>query len=1726
MADVQLKLGVIFDQTVLRAQIAQATRIVNSEFTGRLNVKFNRQTLDKELNNLQRAIKRRVYRVEIGGNIDALPDKIKTLRKQLHGLEGFKVDLGVTAQASLTKKEARKVRTAMRQQLLAEGGKIAVPTTLSPISQTAADKFKADILRKIGTLTIQVKANVEGGFASSPLGAAGLQEYMRTQGLSGGNVPGGAQMARGALFEKTISEASSRDLKRMLAMANVAGRSGLTTKSAMQDALRKISEEAQETILGNLQMSMKGMQPQPPKRAFLDQVARAVFWMAGVDPEYLRRQSAQKRALPAISWPSQLPQRVSGIGPSATGRALPQGAIPERLPGTSFAAQKRLIGDILSPSLKEALRGAANAFVDNVRNQLNSAVRSVSVRDLGNVARAALSPSRIAGILPPAVGRAPSMYSGGGETREQMFARRTAEAYTRSALRGMDVMGGGAGRPPAPYSYAYRSPRPTSAIIPYAAGGAMVPSAAGAGGGALPPSGGRGGGGGLGGIGGFGRALGSVNLPGTSLVRELGNEFSFAAKQVLLFGAAYKALAFIQSFPSQVGAAVGELQSFRNTLSAISPTAQEAATSNGFILSIVEKYNTPLQSAREGFTKLYASMAPAGFSGGEIRDLFLGISQAAATFGMSADKVDRVNYAFAQMASKGQVMSEELKGQLGDVLPGAMAIFAKAAGFKGSEAITKFSKALEDGVYKGQAMKTLLTNVGIVMRQEFGPGAEGAARTFQGVIIRLQNSTKLLYESFEPVAVGFLNSVVMPLTNGVKTIADGFTAFFAGTQAKTAGGGIFAKQLEALRPTFKGIEANIRQVLPLLQTLGNVMLTVGQVMLQIAGNPLIGYLARIYLTVLPLTMALRILNLQVMIPLIGSFLRAIPAFVAFNAAMGSGATTSKALQLSMQLTGQTAAITAGKIRLVGAALATLGTTAIFAAIGILIERFLMMKSAIDGVRQSTQQMLGSISGMANSGAVKELKNVGKDIEKQRETFGELKSFVSGGLFGGEKQLTEAGAKKFEEVGMGSFVTRNLFGRPVITDFLRASKIIEERLQSLDKQASKVAEKLPLAIKVASNLAKQAKVTQTIAPITGGGDEAGKQPKAQSLESDYSLQDQLAKNFTQDQIDRIEAEYQARVNRINAEFDLREARANSFQKEALRYEREISAIELRRQKALLEASNEVLRAQGSVAGGTGGGGKGLGAGIAQYITGDPSSPFYRKDHGGGNYHEHLAFVSRQAAEEAYKKLTSAGIQVTEFKGKSRVGRHSPGSAHYEGLAFDVPGAQVPVGRERELTARVQSILGIGGTGISAPRKITGNEKRDVIADQKTQLAIAQKSLAVQIAEAQAIRDADIAWAQYTAAIAPIEEQKLQNSLLAKKNELMRSGMPDSVIENEMKQFETQQKTAIAIDTVRKMLAEKKISAGDAARQIAELNNNMAVYNGELAKNIALQQQQEFKANMRALNRQLELAGIIDPRQELRTRIRQERPGYSEGQIEEEAAMKERIDRLETAKERIKGIASSIGDSFGTAFKGIITGSMTAQEALAGMFQSIADHFADMVAKMIAEWIKLMVLKGIEAIVNPMAGLGSFAGGANIGQSVAMPSSVGIGAGGGILQNSMGQGFGTFGPNFGIRQFANGGIAPGGFTAFANGGMVTGPTMGLVGEGRYNEAIVPLPDGKSIPVELSGGGSAAPTVIVNVDAKGTKTEGNEQNANQLGRVISAAVQSELIKQQRPGGLLASR
>jgi len=90
---------------------------------------------------------------------------------------------------------------------------------------------------------------------------------------------------------------------------------------------------------------------------------------------------------------------------------------------------------------------------------------------------------------------------------------------------------------------------------------------------------------------------------------------------------------------------------------------------------------------------------------------------------------------------------------------------------------------------------------------------------------------------------------------------------------------------------------------------------------------------------------------------------------------------------------------------------------------------------------------------------------------------------------------------------------------------------------------------------------------------------------------------------------------------------------------------------------------------------------------------------------------------------------------------------------------------------------------------------------------------------------------------------------------------------------------------------------------------------------------------------------------------------------------------------------------------------------------------------------------------------------------------------------------------------------------GLPRFADGGSISGGKPAIVGE-RGPELFMPGRSGSIVPNNALGGGN----ITVNVDATGTNVQGDQPNANRLGEALGAAVRAELIRQKRPGGLLA--
>jgi len=188
-------------------------------------------------------------------------------------------------------------------------------------------------------------------------------------------------------------------------------------------------------------------------------------------------------------------------------------------------------------------------------------------------------------------------------------------------------------------------------------------------------------------------------------------------------------------------------------------------------------------------------------------------------------------------------------------------------------------------------------------------------------------------------------------------------------------------------------------------------------------------------------------------------------------------------------------------------------------------------------------------------------------------------------------------------------------------------------------------------------------------------------------------------------------------------------------------------------------------------------------------------------------------------------------------------------------------------------------------------------------------------------------------------------------------------------------------------------------------------------------------------------------------------------YKKSQEDAEKAAKAAADEQKKQAEQMRqvfeGIGASIRDGVISAIKGAIDGTKSLREVAVNLLNDIANQLLKFAVNM------------------ALFGVGS-----------------GFGSGGGLLG-------GLF--NFGGERAA--------------GGPVSAGSSYLVGE-RGPELFTPSRSGAIVPNNAMGGAN----IVVNVDAKGTQAQGDQPNAAALGRAIGAAVQAELIKQKRPGGLLA--
>jgi len=213
------------------------------------------------------------------------------------------------------------------------------------------------------------------------------------------------------------------------------------------------------------------------------------------------------------------------------------------------------------------------------------------------------------------------------------------------------------------------------------------------------------------------------------------------------------------------------------------------------------------------------------------------------------------------------------------------------------------------------------------------------------------------------------------------------------------------------------------------------------------------------------------------------------------------------------------------------------------------------------------------------------------------------------------------------------------------------------------------------------------------------------------------------------------------------------------------------------------------------------------------------------------------------------------------------------------------------------------------------------------------------------------------------------------------------------------------------------------------------------------------------------------------------------------------------------------AADVGQGFKNGVESFLTSIGTMSENVSQLTQNAFQGLSDGIAELVTTG-KMNFNDFANSIIKDMIRIATQ-------QLILRPILQGIG---GLFGG--GGGGGTLAPTdmFKYVNNAKGNLyAQNGIQAFARGGIVDKPTLfpfakgiGLMGEAGP-EAIMPLRRGRDGNLGVAGGGGTT-NVVVNVDAGGTSAQGDAPRGEQLGKALSAAVQAELIKQRRPGGLLA--
>lgn len=204
---------------------------------------------------------------------------------------------------------------------------------------------------------------------------------------------------------------------------------------------------------------------------------------------------------------------------------------------------------------------------------------------------------------------------------------------------------------------------------------------------------------------------------------------------------------------------------FQSLENAINATSTDGAKNIQFLNEQVDRLGLDINAAYKGYKTFSGAMMGTNLAGEQGNKIFRQVSEAATVMGLSGEQSEGAFLALGQMMSKGTVSAEELRGQLGERIPGAFQIAARAMGVTTAK--------LGDMMQKGEVVASeFLPKFGNELEKNFGAKSGKASQSLQSNINKMDASFERLKVSAGEALLPAIISVTQAITKFFNFIKD------------------------------------------------------------------------------------------------------------------------------------------------------------------------------------------------------------------------------------------------------------------------------------------------------------------------------------------------------------------------------------------------------------------------------------------------------------------------------------------------------------------------------------------------------------------------------------------------------------------------------------------------------------------------------------------------------------------------------------------------------------------------------------------------------------------------------------------------------------------------------------------------------------------------------------------------------------------------------------------